>query len=145
MTRENIKVGGLDLSRHGLDRDLDLDVKKKSVSTVETKSRRSLDMAYALKSRFLSRSRSRLSISTLFKTGLDCRDKVSTKSRLVSTSRPPSLENIIARMVSSNNKIVSSRFFEQSQFEQFTMSLFFDWSISKCKKFRKFILENYYA
>jgi hypothetical protein len=27
-----------------------------------------------------------------------------------------------ARMVSSNNKIVSSRFFEQSQFEQFTMS-----------------------
>jgi hypothetical protein len=29
-----------------------------------------------------------------------------------------------ARMVSSNNKIVSSRFFEQSQFEQFTMSLF---------------------
>jgi hypothetical protein len=25
-------------------------------------------------------------------------------------------------MVSSNNKIVSSRFFEQSQFEQFTMS-----------------------
>jgi hypothetical protein len=31
-------------------------------------------------------------------------------------------KNIIARMVSSNNKIVSSRFFEQSQFEQFTMS-----------------------
>jgi hypothetical protein len=30
---------------------------------------------------------------------------------------------IIARMVSSNNKNVSSRFFEQSQFEQFTMSL----------------------
>jgi hypothetical protein len=29
-----------------------------------------------------------------------------------------------ARMVSSNNKIVSSRFFEQSQFEQFTMSRF---------------------
>jgi hypothetical protein len=27
-----------------------------------------------------------------------------------------------ARMVSSNNKIVSSRFFEQLQFEQFTMS-----------------------
>jgi hypothetical protein len=25
-------------------------------------------------------------------------------------------------MLSSNNKIVSSRFFEQSQFEQFTMS-----------------------
>ncbi len=29
------KVGGLDLSRRDLDRDLDLDVKKKSVSTVE--------------------------------------------------------------------------------------------------------------
>jgi len=34
-------------------------------------------------------------------------------------------KNIIAPMVSSNNKIVSSRFFEQSQFEQFTMSLFY--------------------
>ena len=34
-------------------------------------------------------------------------------------------KNIIARMVSSNNKIVSSRFFEQSQFEQFTMSHFY--------------------
>jgi hypothetical protein len=31
-------------------------------------------------------------------------------------------KNIIARMVSSNNKIVSSRFFEQSQFEQMIMS-----------------------
>jgi hypothetical protein len=31
-------------------------------------------------------------------------------------------KNIIARIVLSNNKIVSSRFFEQSQFEQFTMS-----------------------
>ena len=31
-------------------------------------------------------------------------------------------KNIIARTVLSNNKIVSSRFFEQSQFEQFTMS-----------------------
>jgi hypothetical protein len=30
-------------------------------------------------------------------------------------------------MVSSNNKIVSSRFFEQSQFEQFTMSPFVPW------------------
>ncbi len=30
-----IKGGGLDWSRHGLDRDLDLDAKKKSVSTVE--------------------------------------------------------------------------------------------------------------
>jgi hypothetical protein len=29
------KVGGLDLSRRGLDRDLDLDAKKVSVSTVE--------------------------------------------------------------------------------------------------------------
>ncbi len=33
-------------------------------------------------------------------------------------------KNIIARTVSSNNKIVSSRFFEQSQFEQMIMSLF---------------------
>jgi len=32
---ENTKVGGLDLSRRDLDRDLDLDAKKKSVSTVE--------------------------------------------------------------------------------------------------------------
>jgi hypothetical protein len=32
-------------------------------------------------------------------------------------------KNIIAQMVSSNNKIVSSRFFEQSQFEQMIMSL----------------------
>ena len=31
-------------------------------------------------------------------------------------------KNIIARTVSSNNKIVSSRFFEQSQFEQMIMS-----------------------
>jgi hypothetical protein len=29
------KGGGLDWSRHGLDRDLDLDAKRKSVSTVE--------------------------------------------------------------------------------------------------------------
>jgi hypothetical protein len=29
------KVGGLDLSRRGLDQDLDLDAKKESVSTVE--------------------------------------------------------------------------------------------------------------
>ena len=33
-------------------------------------------------------------------------------------------KNIIAQTVSSNNKIVSSRFFEQSQFEQMIMSLF---------------------
>jgi hypothetical protein len=32
-------------------------------------------------------------------------------------------KNIIARTVSSNNKIVSSRFFEQSQFEQMIKSL----------------------
>jgi hypothetical protein len=31
-------------------------------------------------------------------------------------------KNIIARTVLSNNKIVSSRFFEQSQFEQMIMS-----------------------
>jgi hypothetical protein len=31
-------------------------------------------------------------------------------------------KNIIARMVSSNNKIVSSRFFEQSNFEQMIMT-----------------------
>jgi hypothetical protein len=37
-----IKVGGLDLSRRDLDRDLDLDAKKVSVSTVE-KSRFCLD------------------------------------------------------------------------------------------------------
>jgi hypothetical protein len=30
-----VKLGGLDLSRRDLDRDLDLDTKKKSVSTVE--------------------------------------------------------------------------------------------------------------
>jgi hypothetical protein len=41
-----IKVGGLDLSRRDLDRDLDLDAQKVSVSTVEK-------------------------ISTVFKTGLD--------------------------------------------------------------------------
>jgi hypothetical protein len=32
---ENTKVGGLDLSRRDLDRDLDLDAQKVSVSTVE--------------------------------------------------------------------------------------------------------------
>ena len=34
-TNGKIKVGGLDLSRRDLDRDLDLDVQKISVSTVE--------------------------------------------------------------------------------------------------------------
>ena len=34
-------------------------------------------------------------------------------------------KNIIARTVSSNNKIMSSRFFEQSNFEQMIMTLFF--------------------
>jgi hypothetical protein len=38
-----------------------------------------------------------------------------------------------ARMVSSNNKIVSSRFFEQSQFEQFTMSHFFQYYLGENK------------
>jgi hypothetical protein len=33
-------------------------------------------------------------------------------------------KNIIAQMVSSNNKIVSSRFFEQSNFEQMIMTPF---------------------
>jgi hypothetical protein len=42
-------------------------------------------------------------------------------------------KNIIARMVSSNNKIVSSRFFEQSQFEQMIMSLSFQ-SVSFSRK-----------
>jgi hypothetical protein len=37
-------------------------------------------------------------------------------------------------MVSSNNKIVSSRFFEQSQFEQFTMSLKNEFRIVFLKK-----------
>ncbi len=35
LLRVKCKVGGLDLSRRDLDRDLDLDAKKKSVSTVE--------------------------------------------------------------------------------------------------------------
>ncbi len=35
LDEHKIKVGGLDLSRRDLDRDLDLDAKKKSVSTVE--------------------------------------------------------------------------------------------------------------
>jgi hypothetical protein len=34
-------------------------------------------------------------------------------------------KNIIARTVSSNNKIVSSRFFEQSNFEQMIMTPFY--------------------
>ena len=35
LIKQLLKVGGLDLSRRDLDRDLDLDAKKKSVSTVE--------------------------------------------------------------------------------------------------------------
>ncbi len=65
-----------------------LDTGRELVSTVEifstvwktdlvqkTFKKRSLDMAYALKSRFLSRSQSRLLISTLLKVDLDHRDK----------------------------------------------------------------------
>jgi hypothetical protein len=52
------------------------------------------------------------------------------KVKLLESSSPQRLtgfeqmtrKNIIARMVSSNNKIVSSRFFKQSQFEQMIMS-----------------------
>ena len=42
-------------------------------------------------------------------------------------------KNIIARMVSSNNKIVSSRFFEQSNFEQMIMTRFNLYSVSFCR------------
>ena len=98
------KGGGLDWSRHGLDRDLDLDAKKKSVSTIETKSRRSLDwsrrfLCYKISILFLSRSR--LSISTVFKSQSRRSRQSLDKSRLVSTSRPPGL--IISKLISLSN------------------------------------------
>jgi hypothetical protein len=49
-------------------------------------------------------------------------------------------KNIIAQMVSSNNKIVSSRFFEQSNFEQMIMTLlFFSLVFSFLSSFIKFL------
>ena len=48
----------------------------------------------------------------------------SSSSPKINWIRANDKKNIIARMVSSNNKIVSSRFFEQSQFEQMIMSLY---------------------
>jgi hypothetical protein len=63
----------------------------KSLSRHEGHSRqfkkRSLDMAYALKSWFLSRSRLRLSISTLLKVDLDMMDILDGFQKLVSTWR----------------------------------------------------------
>ncbi len=117
--KQKCKVGGLDLSRRDLDRDLDLDAKKKSVSTsFKNWSRRDgrsrqfknqvSTVSTTLKieiSRFLSRSWSR-SRSPRQKKSVSTVEKISTsfknwsrrdgrswsRSRLVSTSRPPSLQ-----------------------------------------------------
>ncbi len=99
------KVGGLDLSRRDLDRDLDLDAKKKSVSTVEifstvwkTTSRQSRfsrqfknqvsTVSTTLKieiSRFLSRSRRQKKVS------LDSRDFLDSLKNDISMCRDISI------------------------------------------------------
>jgi hypothetical protein len=98
-----IKVGGLDLSRRDLDRDLDLDVKKKSVSTVEifstsfkNWSRRpkvlifvEISIEISISTPKKSQSRPSRKSRQVLKTGLDAMDVLDLDwSRL---SRPPSL------------------------------------------------------
>ncbi len=90
--KQKFKVGGLDLSRRDLDRDLDLDVKKKSVSTVEifstsfkNWSRRSLDT----KKKSVSTVEK---ISTSFKNWSRRDGRSRSRSRLVSTVETPKLK-----------------------------------------------------
>ncbi len=93
----NSRIGGLDLSRHGLNRDSrSRQFKNGHLDCRESLNALKSQVLTVLKSRFLSRSRSRLSISTVQK-GTSQLSKVSTvwkmmsRYQLVSTVEIPKL------------------------------------------------------